>query len=241
MNGATNVVLGERMAASLMARGIRGIELIPNWADGAAIQPLSDCMNKLRASWGLDERFVTCYSGNAGRVHELDTIIAAAERLRDEETIVFLFIGGGSETERLRKEVTQRKLRNVSFRSYQSRELLGQSLALADVHLVSLRPEFEGLVVPSKYYGIIAAGRPCVFIGDPHGEIAQLVHDGGCGITVVPGDGEALAKVILELQQNADRRKVLGSAARRQFDLRFTKPIAMARWEKVLHTVAINR
>lgn len=238
LNRATNVVLGERMAASVKARGIASIEVIPNWADGAAIRPVPVHANALRRAWGLEDRFVACYSGNLGRVHESDTIVAAAERLEDEPVIVFLFIGGGNESERLRTEVERRGLGNVLFRPYQPRELLGQSLTLADVHLVSLRPEFEGLVVPSKYYGIVAAGRPCLFIGNPEGEIAQLIRDGGCGITVAPGAGEALAKAILHLSKDPEQRAAMGVAARRQFEARFDKAIAMARWEALLRSVA---
>jgi glycosyltransferase involved in cell wall biosynthesis len=238
LKGATNVVLGRRMAAVLRARGAGEIEVIPNWADGAAIRPLPAKDHPLRAAWGLEGRFVACYSGNLGRVHESDTILAAAERLRHEPAVVFLFIGGGNQSERVRAEAERRGLRNVMFQPYQPRELLGQSLTLPDVHLVSLRPEFEGLVVPSKYYGVAAAGRACVFIGDPQGEIAQLISEARSGFTVPPGDGEALTNALLRLRDDPEQCAAMGTAARRQFEARFDKPIAMARWETLLRSAA---
>jgi glycosyltransferase involved in cell wall biosynthesis len=120
----------------------------------------------------------------------------------------------------------------VLFRPYEPRERLGQSLTVADVHLVNLRPEFEGLIVPSKYYGVAAAGRPCIFIGDPEGEIGSLVREVDAGITV--GDGKQLANAILYLYRNPERRQAMGSAARRRFELQFDRPLALARWEALV-------
>ncbi|MFX6876802.1 hypothetical protein ABTH39_19765, partial [Acinetobacter baumannii] len=70
------------------------------------------------------------------------------------------------------------------FQSYQPRELLADSLAAADVHLISLLPALEGLIVPSKLYGILAAGRPTIFIGDTEGEVAKVLREHDCGVTV---------------------------------------------------------
>ena len=148
--------------------------------------------------------------------------------------MVFLFIGSGKQSEALRADVQSRRLPNVLFQPYQPRDMLGQSLTLPDVHLVSLRPVFEGLVVPSKFYGIAAAGRPCVFIGDADGEIAQLLREDDCGLTVPDGDGAALAEAILELRNNTLRAQAMGAAARRMFEARFDLPVALARWDAVL-------
>ena len=83
-------------------------------------------------------------------------------------------------------EVLKRRLTNVRMRPYQPRELLSETLGLANLHLVSLNPKLEGLIVPSKFYGIAAAGRPTLFIGAPNGEIARLIDETGCGFTVGP-------------------------------------------------------
>ena len=103
------------------------------------------------------------------------------------------------------------------FKPYQSRDMLSQSLSAADVHLVSLRPELEGLIVPSKFYGITAVGRPAIFIGDTDGEIARLIARYDCGVTVAPGDGAALAGAVHDLAEDPDRRVKLGKNARRSF------------------------
>src|SRR5262245_3258216 len=86
--------------------------------------------------------------------------------------IVWLFIGGGALYRQFETEIRCRGLRSVQYQPYQPRDRLADSLSAADVHIVSLRPALEGLVVPSKFYGIAAAGRPTIFIGDKDGEIA---------------------------------------------------------------------
>ena len=171
-----NVVVGERMAEMTRARGIapERIHVIPNWCDDENIQPIAAADNPLRRDWGLADRFVVGYSGNLGRGHEFQTVLAAAEHLRhDDQRLCFLFIGGGKKFAELADAVRERGLDQVfRFLPYQERGLLRLSLGVADVHLMSLKPELEGLIVPSKLYGIAAAGRPIIAIAAPDGEIA---------------------------------------------------------------------
>src|SRR5262249_32281164 len=99
---------------------------------------------------------------------------------------------------------------------------------------VSLRPELEGLIVPSKFYGICAAGRPTLFIGDGDGEVARLIGQHDCGRSVCAGDGTALAQTIVELAGGPATAQNLGQRARQAFDAEFDKSIAMARWDELL-------
>jgi len=137
--------------------------------------------NALRREWGLDGRFVVGYSGNLGRAHEFATFFGAAERLCGRQDVVFLFIAAGAQREQVDEEVGRRGLGNVLFKPYQPWERLHESLSAADVHLVSLNAALEGLIVPSKFYGIAAAGRPTLFVGNTDGEIARLLREGDCG------------------------------------------------------------
>jgi len=238
LQGATNVVLGDRMKSLLQARGVASMVVLPNWADGSAIRPLPAASNPLRVDWGLVGRFVIGYSGNLGRVHDSAPIIDAAERLRHDPSILFLFLGGGRESDALRQAASQRGLTNVAFRPYQPRAALAHSLTLPDVHLVSLRPEFEGMVVPSKVYGVMAAGRPCIFIGDDDGEVARILRTGECGVTVPGTDGAALAAAIISLHDDPSGCGSMGDAARRMFEMHFDLPVVLARWDQVLAKAA---
>lgn len=150
----------------------------------------------------------------------------------------FLIVGDGVQKAWLQSEVNRRGLRNVKIEGYQPSERLGESLSAGDVHLVSLRPELEGLIVPSKFYGIAAAGRPTLFIGSPEGETARILKEAQCGIQVAPRDGEALAKHIVTLAEDPASRKAMGRAARKVFEQRFDQPIALAAWRDVLASVS---
>ena len=215
---AVNVVLGERMAAKLIALGVEGdrVEIIPNWADGGLIQPVDPAANQLRNAWGLLGRFVVGYSGNLGRAHEVGTLldaIAIVEQDPSAPPVTWLFIGGGALYEELQSEIARRQLDTVQFRPYQPRERLAESLSAADVHLVSLKPELEGLIVPSKFYGVAAAGRPTIFIGDPDGEIPRLISQHNIGRTVANGDCAGLAETILSLAADQATCRLMGARA----------------------------
>ncbi|MDX1433021.1 MAG: glycosyltransferase family 4 protein [Gammaproteobacteria bacterium] len=238
-----NVVIGSRMAEQVGALGVPAdrVRIIHNWSDGDAIRPLPRSQNVLRAAWKLEDRFVVAYSGNMGYAHEFDTVIDAAARLRARADIVFLFVGGGVRRAHLEQEAARRMLENVAFEPYQPRARLGESLAVGDVHLVSLRPCLEGLMVPSKFYAVAAAGRPVLFVGDAHGELARLIETGGCGASVSPGDGEALARHIVALAGDSARCEAQGAAARRLFEARFERRLAVADWRRALEAAAGTR
>lgn len=221
-----NVVLGERMAAEL-ARLVPGARLsvIPNWADGAAIRPMPRVAS--------DGKFVVGYSGNLGRVHDCETLLAAAKMLASEPEVEFSFTGGGFHIPRLREA----GLANLSVRGYVPEAKLGESLAACDVHLVTLLPELEGLVVPSKFYAAAAAGRAVIFVGDPAGEIARAIAAHGCGICIAAGDAAGLAAAIRDLRAAPDKLRAMGDRARTAFEREWDRPIALARWRRVFAEV----
>jgi glycosyltransferase involved in cell wall biosynthesis len=234
---AANVTPGRRMAEDLSKRGIPRVETLPNWADGEAIRPLAADANPLRAEWGLEGRCVAAYSGNLGRAHESATWLAAAEILRGEPGIAFLFIGGGHGYGLLREEAARRGLDNILFKPYQPRERLGLSLTLPDVHLISLLPELEGLIVPSKFYGALAAGRPVAFVGAEDGELAREIARHGCGARFAPGEAQALAGFLLRLSREPGSRRAMGENARAAFEREFDLAGTARRWRDLLAAV----
>ena len=233
-----NVVLGARMAERVRGFGVAWdkVGIIANWADGELVRPLAVADNPLRAEWNLTDRFIAGYSGNLGRAHETEMMLDAMERTRSAR-IGWLFIGGGVGFEALKAEVSARGLDLVQLRPYQPRERLSQSLSCIDLHLVSLRSELEGLIVPSKFHGIAAAGRPTVFIGDQDGEIARILARHECGVTV--GAGEDLAAVVIGLAGDPERCARMGRNARAAFEREFDKPLAVARWEALLRELGL--
>lgn len=231
-----NIVLGDGMAERVRAEGVPAecIRVIHNWSDGRVVRPIACEANEFRRLWGISNRFVVGYSGNMGRAHEFETIVGAAERLVSDDRLVFLFIGGGAKRAWLERECFERGIGNVLFRPYQRRDSLAESLSVPDVHLISLYPELEGLIVPSKFYGIAAVGRPVIYIGNPEGEIPRILRAGGCGHTIVPGNSDRLAGLLTNLASDSEMVSRMGSNARRLFEQRFDRPIALQMWQEVL-------
>ena len=237
-----NVVIGEGMANKLRDEGLppNAIRVIHNWADGLAIRPVEREKNDLRIAWGLQNKFVVGYSGNFGRAHEFETILSAAGLLRVEHHIAFLFIGAGAQLEWMKQEVEKRNLKNVFFKPYQPRDRLAVSLSVPDIHLISLQPALEGLIVPSKFYGIAAAGRPMLYIGAGDGEIPRILRSAQCGFSVEINQAQQAASVIREVAHDEDACSSLGHRARRLFDQRFERSFAEKAWENVM-TEAITK
>lgn len=220
---ANNVALGDSMAARIRAAGANAT-VRHNWAD-AALHPIDH---------PAGNPFVVSYSGNLGRAHEVATMVGAMRRLAGDARIRFVIIGGGAQLDAVKRAAGE----NVRFEPYAPREQLSESLAAADAHLVSLLPQLEGLVVPSKLYGILAVGRPVLFIGAPDGEIAKIVTEHGCGFAIAPGDDAALADRIVELAAHREAAAAMGARGRALYESRFAPADALAHWERILAEAA---
>lgn len=234
---AANVALGDRMATRVAALGIppHRIRVIHNWSSGDQIRPLERDGHALRQAWGLEGKFVVGYSGNFGRAHDFEPLLGAAERLAGRDDILFLLIGAGNRRDAVEAEVRARGLTNVLFRPYQRREILPLSLTAPDCHIVSLRPPLEGLIVPSKLYSSLAAGRPVIFIGAADGEVARVMAAAEpFGVHVAPDDVGGLAAAIEHLAANRREAVTLGANGRRLFEARFDRPIALAHWDALI-------
>lgn len=234
-----NVVLGERMRDRLLRLGVPAsrMRIIENWAECSQDAPKAAADSALRVELTLTDKFVVGYSGNLGRAHEFQTLLAAAAILQGDEEIVFLMIGGGAGMDKLLDAVAERGLENFRFVPYQPRETLSDSLAASDVHWVSLRPELEGLIVPSKFYGILAAARPVVFIGDADGELARGIHAAQCGVTVALGDVDALVAALRHLKSDPVYRERLGRNAYQRYSDYYSARRAFDRWLEVIKPV----
>jgi colanic acid biosynthesis glycosyl transferase WcaI len=234
-----NVVVGNDQRSLLLKQGIapQKIVIIHNWSGDYEINPECHESNALRSAWGLEGKFVIGYSGNLGRAHEFETLLNAARRFRGRDDIVFQFIGGGALLPQFIRGVEKDSLQTLfRFAPYQANDQLRLSLTLPDVHWISLRPEMDGLVVPSKFYGICAAGRPIIFIGNSRNELARLVLENDCGAVVENGNDEKLAEVIGEFLGDREKVKRLGSNARTLLDARFSRRHALEKWTETLHS-----
>lgn len=226
-----NASLHERMSERLRARGVPAdkIGILPNWAD-ADIRPIAREDNPLRQAWGLSERFVIGYSGNLGRAHLPDLVAELVDRTKDIEGLTWLFIGAGAGIERVRKAAQGAS--NVIFKPYQSRDRLSDSLSAPDLHLISLDPACEGYVVPSKLYGVRAAGRPVLFLGAADGAVAREVTAHQAGVVLDPSTpGEWRGAIERAMREAPSSRPGLASSTWRTG---WRSAEALSSWEKQL-------
>jgi glycosyltransferase involved in cell wall biosynthesis len=158
-------------------------------------------------------------------------------RLANEDPLRWVIVGGGTKKAELENFVQTQRIGNAVLRPYQPRGRLGELLALGDVHLVTMANEFEGLMVPSKFYGVLAAGRPLIFIGPRSSEVARVVIDEGCGIVVDPGDGQGLSDAVQALRRDPDRAREMGMRGRRVLVERYDTRRACEIWHSLLHRI----
>jgi colanic acid biosynthesis glycosyl transferase WcaI len=232
------VVVGELMARRVKTLGAptSRVRVIPNWCNDEAIRPMARQRNALREQWGLLGKFVLGYSGNLGRAHDYGTVLGAAEILRNATNIIFLVVGGGNRFAELRTAAKERGLDgSFRFMPYQQQEMLPYSLSVPDAHWLSLNPQLEGLIVPSKFYGVAAAGKPIVVIGDPNGELANLVRDYGCGAVIKSDNSQLLAQVLQSWSTDPQTIAALGIRARQMLDEHFTRQQGLARWSELIN------
>ncbi len=169
------VAISGTMGRRLEERGVAPdqIVVIPGWVDTDEIHPVDV---------ERDGRFVVMHSGNIGHAQELDTLLEAARSLAD---VQFEIVGNGARREELQRAAAG--LANVTFHPYRPRSELSASLSSASLHFVGLAGGLSGAMVPSRLYGVLAAGRPVLVAADDASEAAQLVREAGAGIVVPPG------------------------------------------------------
>jgi colanic acid biosynthesis glycosyl transferase WcaI len=227
------IALDRYMAQRLVDKGVpeRKVTVIPPWSHDAVFRDPSG-REAFRREHGLDGKFVVMYSGNHSPCHPLDTVLAAAQRLRNDDGIAFCFVGGGSEFRKVRDFAAANQLRNIHSIPYQPLDRLSGSLSAADLHLVVMGDPFVGIVHPCKVYNIRRLGIPFVYIGPRPSHITELSP----AARFAHGDVEGVAQFI----RSADGGHFLGAAARDPQD-DFSQQALLSRMLDVIESVEAGR
>lgn len=215
------------------------ISVIHSWGNPQLILPIVKADNWFAKEHDLVDKFIVLYSGNMGRCHDLNTILAAAQQLRTED-IKFVCIGGGNKRESFIQDVTRLGLENFLFLPYQEKSVLPYSLTACDLSLVSVEAGLESLVAPSKLYPALAAGRPIAVICPENSYLNQLIKDGKFGTTIRNGDSEALVAFIRKLKCDRQLAEKMGHESRKYLELNFTPEIIAKQYLTVLQQSAIQ-
>lgn len=223
----TVIVLGRDMAdvvrAKLGGRN-RRVVVLPNWGDPDEIVPLTRHDNPFLTCNGITAPCIIQFSGNIGRTHDVETILAAAHRLSERTDILFVFAGYGGKTGAVADAISSGTLPNVRLLPRQPRELLGPMLSSATATIISFVDAMKGLSVPSRLYNVLAAGTPIIAIADPHSELALVVEEERAGWVLQPGDTDALVALVEQLASTDGMEEAAqrGSAGRAAVQARYT-------------------
>lgn len=233
------VVLGSYMADRIYAKRVRAnrVVTIPVWSREDEIYPIPREGHPLRAELGLEDAFVAMYSGNLGLAHAFEEFLEAAQRLQHRTDIVFLFVGDGPRMHEVREAKREWRLENVRILDYFPRGRLHESLTVADVHLLSMRREMTGIVVPGKLYGALASGRPALFVGPEHSESADTIRQGECGLTIRRGDVDSLVEAIELLASDPELAQSMGARGRAAFLDEYERETCCERWAETIDAV----
>jgi len=214
------------------------VTVIHNWANPNQIVPKPKSENPFAIQHHLVESFTVLYSGNMGRAHDFDTIMAAAWELRNEP-IKFVFIGRGAKfNDCYHTIINQWQLTNCLFLPFQKKNNLSNSLTACDLALVTVSQNMEQLVAPSKLYGILAAGRPVAAICPDHCYLSQLLQEAYCGKSFTNGDSLCLANYIRFLAANPKKVQAMGKSARNYLENHFTPEHIAKQYANVLYQAA---
>ena len=184
----------------LVTRGVDAhkIEVVLNGVDLSKYRP-AEKDEQLAMEYNLNGKFVAGYIGTHGLAHSLETLVGAAELLKQRKDIVFLFAGGGSGSNLVKKLVAEKKLNNVVIMGRQDKSLMPKIWSLCDLSIVHLKnaPLFKS-VIPSKIFESMGMGIP-ILIGVPEGEATDIVTETGAGIVIPPENSAEIASAILRL------------------------------------------
>jgi colanic acid biosynthesis glycosyl transferase WcaI len=226
------LALGECMARVLQGKGVGDdrLAITPPWADGRRLYPLDHKKNRFRQEIGLaNDQSVVMYSGNMGLGHRFETILEAARSLAPNDKVRFVFIGDGAKKPQIDAFRQAHHLKNIMMLPYQPRERLRETLAAGDIHLISLDTRVQGLIVPSKLAGILAVGRPTVFLGEEQNSVATAILHGGCGYVIPEKEVGQLRRKIQELSRDPGQCRRLGKSARLLFEREYDRAVVVPR------------
>jgi len=213
------------------------VHVMHNWVDADRIYPVAKANNRLVKELGLQDKKVVMYSGNLGRYQPLEVMIGAARKLRDRDDIVFVFAGDGGKRQKLQDMAASQNLDNVMFTPFQPLDRLAESLSMADVSLIGIYPENEGVIMPSKLYGLLAVGKPIICVSDPKSEVIEILNQANAGLYSSIDDPKELAQKIVAVLDDPKKAQEMGENGRRYFLERFERKRVTREWKEALEAV----
>ena len=233
------IVVGRDMQETLRNRFKNQIVptnvFINNWINEKEIYPLpddNDRVTSFKKRYDLENKTVIMYSGNIGLYYDLENLIKVIERFKDRNDVVFTFVGDGTKKKEIEAYAGQNKMNNVKFIPYQDKEDLIYSLNAGDVHWVVNAKGIKGVSVPSKLYGVMAAGKTVFGVLEKGSEARLIIEDCNCGVCIEPGNYEVIYRELMNVIDNIDEYKQLGIQGKEYVDKYIKKDVAIEKYSR---------
>lgn len=214
---------------------------INNWINEKDIYPLEQNHPRImefKEKYNLQDKFIIMYSGNIGLYYDLENIIKVIGEFKDREDVIFAFVGDGTVKDKVEAYVNENNLSNVIFIPYQDKADLIYSLNAADIHWVVNAKGIKGVSVPSKLYGVMAAGKPVLGVLDEGSEARLIVEDCNCGVCIEPGNYKEISNNIEYILNNKEEIRALGLNGRQYLETNLTKEVSINKYKE--NILAIN-
>lgn len=241
------IVVGRDMQETLRSRfnnkKVPKNEFINNWINEKEIYPLEqnhENIVKFKEKYNLQDKFIIMYSGNIGLYYDLENIIKVIGKFKDREDVIFAFVGDGTVKDKIETYVIENKLNNVTFIPYQDKADLIYSLNTADIHWVVNAKGIKGVSVPSKLYGVMAAGKPVLGVLDEGSEARLIVEECNCGVCIEPGNYKEISNKIEYILDNKEEIRTLGSNGRKYLETNLTKEVSINKYKKSILSLDKN-
>ena len=208
---------------------------INNWINEKEIYPLEQNhprVMEFKEKYNLKDKFIIMYSGNIGLYYDLENIIKVIGEFKDRDDVVFAFVGDGTVKDKVEAYVKENNLSNVTFIPYQDKSDLIYSLNAADIHWVVNAKGIKGVSVPSKLYGVMAAGKPVLGVLDEGSEARLIVEDCNCGVCIEPGNYKEISNNIEYILNNKEEIKALGLNGRQYLESNLTKEVSINKYKE---------
>lgn len=214
------------------------LQLLHNWVDidHHSAETISNerIPTDFRKKWNIKQKYIAVFAGVMGPSQYLKLILGVAERMQDQADLLFLLVGDGKEKEKLQLIAKDKKLQNVQFEGFISRDVYPDLLNICSIGLVCLSPQNKTPVVPGKILGFMAAGMPvAAFLhaaSDGHG----LIADAGCGVSSDSSDWDSCTNSFRELMTKTDKFQVIGASGMSYATQHFSKEICVTQLESML-------
>lgn len=233
------IVVGRDMQETLRNRfknkNVPKNVFINNWIDEKKIYPLAKDNKKVidfKKKYDLEYKTVVMYSGNIGLYYDLENLIKVIGRFNGREDVVFAFVGDGTKKNYIERYANEHRLSNVKFIPYQDKDDLIYSLNSGDIHLVVNAKGIKGVSVPSKLYGVMAAGKTILGILEECSEARLIIEECNCGVCIEPGKYELIYESLKNIIDNIDEYREIGKNGKKYVDKYIRKDVAIEKYRR---------